>query len=83
MVAFNPVLSVLLGCQLRFPQARLAGVEDARNLDVHAVQTAIVEDQYLVAALAFVVIGARGHWAYFSPVASEPLRDSRAAVVGM
>ncbi len=38
---------------------RAVGVEDARDLDVHAVLAAVVEEQGFCAALAFVVAGAR------------------------
>ena len=57
------------------------GVEDARDLDVHAVLAAVVEEQGFGAALAFVVAGSRADGLDLAPVAFElrmdPLRQHR------
>lgn len=49
--------------------ARAIGVEDVRNLDVHAVLTAVVEEQGFGAAFAFVVTGTRADRIDLAPVA--------------
>ena len=49
--------------------ARAVGVEYARDLDVHAVLAAVVEEQGFGATLAFVVAGARANRVDLAPVA--------------
>jgi hypothetical protein len=49
--------------------ARAVAVEDARDLDVHPVLAAVIEEKCLGAALAFVVPRARADGIHLAPVA--------------
>jgi len=60
--------------------ARAVGVEDACHLDVHAVLAAVVEEQRLGAALAFVVARARANRVHLAPVAFRLRMDFRVAI---
>ena len=56
------------------------GVEDARDLDVHAVLAAVVEEQGFGAALAFVVAGTRADGVDLAQVAFGLRMDFGVAV---
>jgi len=60
--------------------ARAVGVEDASDLDVHAVLAAVVKEQGFGAALALVVAGARADRVDLAPVAFGLRMDFGVAV---
>ena len=60
--------------------ARAVSVEDARDLDVHAVLAAVIEEQSFSAALAFVVAGAQADGVDLAPVAFGLRMHFRVAV---